>query len=168
VDTADNADIFRRKLRGKMFAYGPCITFTDAHGHTKPRERLRLCLGRTWNTTPCRSSGPGGTSWRTRGTQTAAIVRVDWKRSGLDQAVSTLVRRRDRGGRPPLISHRGGARRAVAACKYPPEGCPWLRVRGVPHVWRRRWAGILPACERVSSTNVRSNTYEAVRISDAI
>ncbi len=114
----ENADYFRRKLRGKEPCLGTCVTFCDP----TVSEALATVLDFVWIDAehgPLTIEAVQSHIIATRGTTAAPIVRVAWNdpvliKPVLDAGAAGII--------VPLIRTADDARRAVAACKYPPEG----------------------------------------------
>jgi 2-dehydro-3-deoxyglucarate aldolase/4-hydroxy-2-oxoheptanedioate aldolase len=114
----ENANKLREKLRRGQVCVGTCITFTD------PTVTEALCglLDLVWIDTehnPLTVEAVQGHIMATKGSDTAAIVRVAWNdpvliKPVLDVGAAGVI--------VPLIRTADDARRAVAACLYPPEG----------------------------------------------
>ena len=89
-----------------------------------PRSRKRwlpfsISFGSTPSTTPCRWKRSRDTSWLLVAARQPALVRVAWNDPVLVKPVLDIGAA---GVIIPLIRTADDARRAVAACKYPPEG----------------------------------------------
>jgi 2-dehydro-3-deoxyglucarate aldolase/4-hydroxy-2-oxoheptanedioate aldolase len=109
---------FREKLQAGQVCVGTCITFAD------PTVTEALCdlLDFVWidmEHNPLTLEAVQGHIMATKGTATTPIVRVPWNDPVLIKPVLDI----GAGGIiVPLIRSADDARRAVAACKYPPEG----------------------------------------------
>src|SRR5690242_2019818 len=113
-----NAKYFREKLKQGGIPLGTLITFND------PTVTEALCrdLDFVWiDSEHSAMSLPivQGHVMATKGSRAAAIVRVPWNdpvliKPVLDMGADGIV--------APLVRTVEDARRAVAACKYPPEG----------------------------------------------
>jgi 2-dehydro-3-deoxyglucarate aldolase/4-hydroxy-2-oxoheptanedioate aldolase len=109
---------FRAKLQAGQVCLGTCITFAD------PTVTEALCdlLDFVWIDTehnPLTLEAVQGHVLATKGTATTPLVRVPWNDPVLIKPVLDLGAA---GVIVPLIRTAEDARRAVAACKYPPEG----------------------------------------------
>jgi 2-keto-3-deoxy-L-rhamnonate aldolase RhmA len=109
---------FRAKLQASEFCLGTCITFTD------PTVTEALCelLDFVWIDTehnPLTLEAVQGHVMATKGTATTPLVRVPWNDSVLIKPVLDVGAA---GVIVPLIQTADDVRRAVSACKYPPEG----------------------------------------------
>jgi 2-keto-3-deoxy-L-rhamnonate aldolase RhmA len=114
----ENAQFFRQKLRGKDPCLGTCVTFSDP----TVTEALTTVLDFVWIDAehgPLSLQAVQGHVMATRGTQTTPIVRVTWNDPVLIKPVLDLGAA---GIIVPLIRTADDARRAVAACRYPPAG----------------------------------------------
>jgi 2-keto-3-deoxy-L-rhamnonate aldolase RhmA len=117
-NSADNADLFRQKLRGRDVCLGTCVTFTDP----TITETLATVLDFVWidmEHNALSLEAVQGHIMATRGSQTTALVRVPWNDPVLIKPVLDIGAA---GVIVPLIRTAEDAERAVAACKYPPEG----------------------------------------------
>lgn len=117
-DTMENAEFFRRKLRGSEPCLGTCVTFNDP----TVTEALATVLDFVWIDAehgPLSLEAVQGHVMATRGTQTTPLVRVAWNDPVLIKPVLDLGAA---GIIVPLIRTADDARRAVAACRYPPQG----------------------------------------------
>ena len=114
----ENADYFRRKLRGSDPCLGTCVTFSDA----TVTEALAPVLDFVWidmEHNPLSLEAVQAHIMATSGSQTTPLVRVRWNdpvliKPVLDIGAAGII--------VPLIRTADDARRAVAACKYPPDG----------------------------------------------
>ncbi|HEY1600115.1 MAG TPA: aldolase/citrate lyase family protein [Pirellulales bacterium] len=114
----DNAETFRRKLRNNDLCLGTCVTFSDP----TVTEALSTVLDFVWIDAehgPLSVAAVQGHIMATRGTHTTPLVRVAWNdpvliKPILDAGAAGII--------IPLIRTADEARRAVAACRYPPEG----------------------------------------------
>ena len=114
----ENAEYFRRKLRGSEPCLGTCVTFSDP----TVTEALATVLDFVWidaEHAPLPLDAVQGHVMATRGTQATPIVRVAWNdpvliKPVLDMGAAGVI--------VPLIRTADDARRAVAACRYPPQG----------------------------------------------
>jgi 2-dehydro-3-deoxyglucarate aldolase/4-hydroxy-2-oxoheptanedioate aldolase len=117
-NAADNADLFRRKLRGGAPCLGTCVTYSDP----TITETLATVLDFVWidmEHNPLSLEAVQGHVMATRRSETTALVRVPWNDPVLVKPVLDIGAA---GVIVPLIRTADDARRAVAACKYPPEG----------------------------------------------
>jgi 2-dehydro-3-deoxyglucarate aldolase/4-hydroxy-2-oxoheptanedioate aldolase len=109
---------FREKLQSKTLALGTCITFNDP----TVTEALTNVLDFVWidmEHNPQTLETVQGHLLATKGTPTTPLVRVPWNdpvliKPVLDIGAAGLI--------VPLIRTADDARRAVAACLYPPAG----------------------------------------------
>ena len=113
-----NANRFREKLRQGQVCLGTCITFTD------PTVTEALCslLDFVWidmEHNPLTLEAVQAHVMATKGSDTAPLVRVPWNDAVLIKPVLDLGAA---GVIVPLIRTADDARRAVAACLYPPAG----------------------------------------------
>ncbi|MBI2824786.1 MAG: 4-hydroxy-3-methylbut-2-en-1-yl diphosphate synthase [Planctomycetia bacterium] len=114
----ENAEHFRRKLRTPEPCLGTCVTFSDP----TVTEALATVLDFVWidaEHNPMSLETIQAHVMATRGTRTTPLVRVAWNdpvliKPVLDIGAAGII--------VPLIRTADDARRAVAACKYPPEG----------------------------------------------
>src|SRR5262245_38845410 len=114
----ENANKLRDKLRQGQICLGTCITFTD------PTVTEALCnvVDFVWidmEHNPLTIESVQGHILATKGSQTASLVRVAWNdpvliKPVLDVGAAGVI--------VPLIRSAEDARRAVAACLYPPQG----------------------------------------------
>jgi 2-keto-3-deoxy-L-rhamnonate aldolase RhmA len=114
----ENAQYFRQKIRGSEPCLGTCVTFGDP----TVTEALATVLDFVWIDAehgPLSLADVQGHVMATRGTQTTPLVRVAWNDPVLIKPVLDLGAA---GIIVPLIRTAEDARRAVAACRYPPEG----------------------------------------------
>jgi 2-dehydro-3-deoxyglucarate aldolase/4-hydroxy-2-oxoheptanedioate aldolase len=114
----ENAVHFRRKIKGTVPCLGTCITFTDP----TVTEALTTVLDFVWIDAehgPFSVEGIQGHIMATRGSETTPLVRVAWNdpvliKPVLDAGAAGII--------VPLVRTADETRRAVAACRYPPEG----------------------------------------------
>jgi 2-dehydro-3-deoxyglucarate aldolase/4-hydroxy-2-oxoheptanedioate aldolase len=109
---------FRARLQAGQVCLGTCITFAD------PTVTEALCdlLDFVWIDTehnPLTLQTVQGHVMATKGTATTPLVRVPWNDPVLIKPVLDLGAA---GVIVPLVRTAEDVRRAVAACKYPPEG----------------------------------------------
>ena len=109
---------FRAKLGAGQTCLGTCVTFAD------PTVTEALCdlLDFVWIDTehnPLTLEAVQGHVMATKGTATTPLVRVPWNDPVLIKPVLDLGAA---GVIVPLVRTAEDVRRAVAACKYPPEG----------------------------------------------
>jgi 2-dehydro-3-deoxyglucarate aldolase/4-hydroxy-2-oxoheptanedioate aldolase len=113
-----NTDRFRDKMRQGQVCLGTCITFSDP----TVTEALSGLLDFVWidmEHNPLTLEAVQGHILATKGTGTVPLVRVPWNdpvliKPVLDVGAAGVI--------VPLIRTADDARRAVAACRYPPEG----------------------------------------------
>ncbi len=109
---------FAARLHGREPCLGTCVTFTDP----TVTEALTTVLDFVWIDAehgPLSVDAVQGHIMATRGSQTTPLVRVAWNdpvliKPILDAGAAGII--------VPLIRTADEARRAVAACRYPPEG----------------------------------------------
>lgn len=147
----ENAVALRDKLRRGQVCLGTCITFGDP----TVTEALASDLDFVWIDTehnPLSLEQVQGHVMATKGTRAAALVRVPWNdpvliKPVLDVGADGVI--------VPLIRTAEDVRRAVAACKYPPEGVRgygprrpsnYARVGG-PEFIRAANAAVLPVVQ---------------------
>ena len=114
----ENAQYFRQKILGPAPCLGTCVTFGDP----TVTECLTTVLDFVWIDAehgPLTLPSVQGHVMATRGTQCTPIVRVAWNdpvliKPMLDLGAAGII--------VPLIRTADDARRAVAACRYPPDG----------------------------------------------
>jgi 2-dehydro-3-deoxyglucarate aldolase/4-hydroxy-2-oxoheptanedioate aldolase len=114
----ENAACFRDKLQRGHVCLGTCITFRDP----TVAEALADALDFVWIDTehnPLTLGGVQGHIMATKGTGATALVRVPWNDPVLIKPVLDIGAA---GVIVPLIRTAEDARRAVAACRYIPEG----------------------------------------------
>jgi 2-dehydro-3-deoxyglucarate aldolase/4-hydroxy-2-oxoheptanedioate aldolase len=114
----DNAVTFRDKLRRGQLCLGTCITFGDP----TVTEALAGSLDFIWidmEHNPLSLEQVQGHILATKGTGATALVRVPWNDAVLIKPVLDIGAA---GVIVPLVRTADDVRRAVAACKYPPEG----------------------------------------------
>ena len=114
----ENAATFRQKLRGGGPALGTCVSFTDP----TVTEALSTILDFVWidmEHSVLSLEAVQGHVMATKATSTAALVRVPWNDPVLIKPVLDLGAD---GIIVPNVRSADEARRAVAACRYPPEG----------------------------------------------
>jgi 2-dehydro-3-deoxyglucarate aldolase/4-hydroxy-2-oxoheptanedioate aldolase len=110
--------VFREKLRAGQLCLGTCVTFTDP----TVTEALTNVFDFVWIDTehnPQSLEAVQAHIMATKGSDTTPLVRVPWNdpvliKPVLDVGAAGVI--------VPLIRTADDARRAVAACKYPPEG----------------------------------------------
>ena len=113
-----NAAAFRAKLANGDVAFGTAISFTDA----TVTEALSDVLDFVWidmEHGPLSLETVQAHLMATRGSQTAGLVRVAWNdavliKPVLDMGADGII--------VPMVRTPQEARKAVAACKYPPAG----------------------------------------------
>jgi 2-dehydro-3-deoxyglucarate aldolase/4-hydroxy-2-oxoheptanedioate aldolase len=114
----ENAHFFRDKLAGGTTAVGTCITFIDP----TVSESLARVLDFVWIDTEHNAMSLErvmGHLMATKGTRCTPIVRVPDNDPALVKPVLDIGAA---GVIVPLVKTADDVRRAVAACKYPPEG----------------------------------------------
>ncbi len=117
-NATDNCDAFRRKLVGPEPCLGTCVTFSDA----TVTEALATVLDFVWIDMEHNALSLESVQAHiiaTRGSETAALVRVPWNDPVLIKPVLDIGAA---GVIVPLVRTADDVRRAVAGCKYPPEG----------------------------------------------
>jgi 2-keto-3-deoxy-L-rhamnonate aldolase RhmA len=114
----ENAPVFRQKLRRGTLALGTCVSFTDP----TVTEALSTILDFVWidmEHSVLSLEAVQGHVMATKATSTAALVRVPWNDPVLIKPVLDLGAD---GIIVPNVRSAEEARRAVAACLYPPDG----------------------------------------------
>jgi 4-hydroxy-2-oxoheptanedioate aldolase len=114
----ENAQYFRSKLAAGKTLLGTCITFVDP----TVTEALTSVLDFVWIDTehnPLSLERVQGHIMATKGTETTPIVRVPDNHPALIKPVLDIGAA---GVIVPLVKTADDVRRAVAACRYPPEG----------------------------------------------
>lgn len=114
----ENADFFRQKLRGPAPCLGTCVTFNDP----TVTEALSTALDFVWidmEHNALTLEAVQGHIMATRGSETVPLVRVPWNDPVLIKPVLDIGAA---GVIVPLVRTADDVRRAVAACKYPPDG----------------------------------------------
>ncbi len=114
----ENARFMREKIQRGQTCFGTCITFSDA----TVTEALCGTLDFVWidaEHNPHSLEGVQAHCMATKGSQTTPLVRVPWNDPALIKPVLDLGAA---GVIVPMIKTADDARRAVAACRYPPEG----------------------------------------------
>ncbi len=114
----DSAVAFRDKLRQGKVCLGTCITFGDP----TVSEAVASSLDFVWIDTehnPLSLEQVQGHILATKGTGATPLVRVPWNDPVLIKPVLDIGAA---GVIVPLVRTADDVRRAVAACKYPPEG----------------------------------------------
>jgi len=144
----DQADTFREKLRRGQTCLGTVISFTDP----TVTEALSQVLDFVWidmeHNALCLESVQGHIM-ATKGSETSPLVRVPWNDPVLIKPVLDIGAA---GVIVPLIRTADEARRAVAACLYPPLGIRGFGPRrasrygqlGGPEFCRAANASVLP------------------------
>jgi 2-dehydro-3-deoxyglucarate aldolase/4-hydroxy-2-oxoheptanedioate aldolase len=147
----ENAIALRDKLRRGQVCLGTSITFGDP----TVTEALAGSVDFVWIDTehnPLSLEQVQGHVMATKGTAAAPLVRVPWNDPVLIKPVLDLGAA---GVIVPLIRTADDARRAVAACKYPPEGVRGYGPRrpsdygrlGGPNFIRAANAAVLPVVQ---------------------
>lgn len=114
----ENADSFRSKLRAGQVCVGTCITFTDP----TITEALAGVLDFVWidmEHNALSLEAVQGHVMATKASDTTPLVRVPWNDPVLIKPVLDIGAA---GVIVPLVRTADDVRRAVAACRYPPEG----------------------------------------------
>ena len=114
----ENSAAFRQKLRRDTPALGTCVSFTDP----TVTEALSTILDFVWidmEHSVLSLEAVQGHVMATKATPTAALVRVPWNDAVLIKPVLDLGAD---GIIVPNVRSAEEARRAVAACLYPPDG----------------------------------------------
>lgn len=128
----DNANKFRNKLRNGQTCLGSVITFTDA----TVTEALSGLLDFVWIDTEHNALSLETVQahlMATRGTETATLVRVPWNDPVLIKPVLDIGAD---GVIVPLVRTADDVHRAVAACRYPPDGIRGYGPRRPAHYGR--------------------------------
>ncbi len=160
----ENAVHFRRKIQGREPCLGTCVTFTDP----TVTEALTTVLDFVWIDAehgPLSVAAVQGHIMATRGSQTTPIVRVAWNdpvliKPILDAGAAGII--------VPLVRTAEETKRAVAACRYPPEG---IRGYGPRRPGRYGTAGGPDYCRQANESIiviVQIEHIEAVRNIDEI
>jgi len=142
---------FRDKLQRGQVCLGTCITFSDP----TVTEALAATLDFVWidmEHNPLSLGEVQGHILATKGSGTTALVRVPWNDPVLIKPVLDIGAA---GVIVPLVRTAEDVRRAVAACKYPPEGVRGYGPRrpsnygrrGGPDFIRTANASILPIAQ---------------------
>lgn len=114
----ENARYFREKLAGRRPCLGTCVTFSDP----TVVDALSGVLDFVWIDTehnPTTLESVQSHILATKGTRCAPLVRVPWNDPVLIKPVLDIGAA---GVIVPLVRTADDVRKAVAACKYPPEG----------------------------------------------
>lgn len=114
----ENAAHFRRKLGGRRPCLGTCVTFTDP----TVTDALAGLLDFVWidmEHSPQTLESVQSHVLATKGTTAAPLVRVPWNDPVLIKPVLDLGAA---GIIVPLVRTADDVRRAVSACRYPPQG----------------------------------------------
>lgn len=114
----ENARKFRNKIRSGQVCLGTGITFTDP----TVTEAVSNTVDFVWidmEHTPLSLESVQGHIMATKGSDTAPLVRVRWNdpvliKPVLDMGAAGII--------APMVRNAEEARRAVAACLYPPDG----------------------------------------------
>jgi 2-dehydro-3-deoxyglucarate aldolase/4-hydroxy-2-oxoheptanedioate aldolase len=129
----ENAVPFRDKLKRGQVCLGTCITFTDP----TVTEALAESLDFVWvdmEHNPVTLSAVQGHLLAAKGTEATVLVRVPWNdpvliKPVLDMGATGVI--------VPLVRTAEDVRRAVAACRYMPEGLRGYGPRRPSHYGRR-------------------------------
>jgi 2-dehydro-3-deoxyglucarate aldolase/4-hydroxy-2-oxoheptanedioate aldolase len=128
----DNANQLRSKLRNRQTCLGSVITFTDA----TVTEALSGLLDFVWIDTEHNALSLETVQahlMATRGTETTTLVRVPWNDPVLIKPVLDIGAD---GVIVPFVRTVDDVRRAVAACRYPPDGIRGYGPRRPTHYGR--------------------------------
>jgi 2-dehydro-3-deoxyglucarate aldolase/4-hydroxy-2-oxoheptanedioate aldolase len=160
----DNGIKFRDKLRRGEVCLGPGITTTD------PTITEALCnvvdfLWIDMEHNPLSLEAVQGHVMATRGSDTAPLVRVAWNDPVLIKPVLDLGAA---GVIVPFVRTAEEARRAVAACRYPPEGIRGFGPRRPSNYGRLGGPDFCKAANDAVLVNVQVEHVDAVRNIDEI
>ncbi len=139
-NTADNADLFRQKLRGADVCLGTCVTFTDP----TITETLATVLDFVWidmEHNALSLEAVQGHIMATRGSQTTALVRVPWNDPVLIKPVLDIGAA---GVIVPLIRTAEDARARRRGLQVSSGRRPRFRPAPRLAVWNCRRTGVLP------------------------
>jgi 2-dehydro-3-deoxyglucarate aldolase/4-hydroxy-2-oxoheptanedioate aldolase len=155
----DNGTKFRDKLRRGQVCLGTSITFSD------PTVTEALCnvLDFVWidmEHCPLSLEAVQGHVMATKGADTAALVRVAWNDPVLIKPVLDLGAA---GVIVPFIRTADDARRAVEACRYPPEGIRGYGPRRPSNYARMGGRDFCEAANASVLVNVQIEHADAVR-----
>lgn len=154
----ENAHYFRDKLAGGKTAVGTCVTFTDP----AVSEALAGVLDFLWIDTehsPLSLERVMGHLMATKGTQCTPIVRVPDNDPALVKPVLDIGAA---GVIVPLVKTADDVRRAVAACRYPPEGVRGFGPRRPSNYGRRGGPEFCQEANRTIITIVQIEQREAL------
>ncbi|MFL5245992.1 MAG: HpcH/HpaI aldolase family protein [Gemmataceae bacterium] len=161
---ANHATTFADKLRQKPPCLGTCITFTD------PTVTEALCgvFDFVWidmEHNALTLEAVQGHIMATKGSETIPLVRVPWNdpvliKPVLDIGAAGII--------VPLIRTADDARRAVAACLYPPEGMRGFGPRRPSNYGRLSGPEFCETANRDVAIIVQIEHIEAVNNLDAI
>jgi 2-keto-3-deoxy-L-rhamnonate aldolase RhmA len=160
----ENARYFREKLQSPGACLGTCVTFADP----TVTEALATVLDFVWIDTehnPMSLETVQGHVMATKGTQVAPLVRVPWNDPVLIKPVLDLGAA---GVIVPLIRTADDARRAVAACRYPPEGVRGFGPRRPAKYGHSRGTEYVAEANREVIVCVQIEHVDAVRNIDEI
>jgi 2-keto-3-deoxy-L-rhamnonate aldolase RhmA len=158
------ANEFQEKLRRGQLCLGTCITFTD------PTVTEALCglLDFVWidmEHNPLTLETVQGHVMATKGSATIPLVRVPWNDPVLIKPVLDLGAA---GVIVPFIRTADEARRAVAACRYPPEGIRGFGPRRPSNYGRLTGPAFCQAANDSVSVIVQIEHVDAVTNMDEI
>ena len=155
---------FRDKLRRGQVCLGTCVTFGDP----TVTEALADALDFVWIDTehnPLSLADVQGHILATKGTGTTALVRVPWNDPVLIKPVLDIGAA---GVIVPLVRTAEDVRRAVAACRYPPEGVRGYGPRRPSHYGRRGGPDYIHAANASVLTILQIEHVEALNNLDEI
>jgi 2-dehydro-3-deoxyglucarate aldolase/4-hydroxy-2-oxoheptanedioate aldolase len=160
----ENTVAFRDKLQRGQVCLGTCITFGDP----TVTEALAAALDFVWidmEHNPLSLSEVQGHLLATKGTGATALVRVPWNDPVLIKPVLDIGAA---GVIVPLVRSAEDVRRAVAACKYPPEGMRGYGPRRPSNYGRRGGPDFIRAANDAIITIAQIEHIEAVNNLDDI
>jgi 2-dehydro-3-deoxyglucarate aldolase/4-hydroxy-2-oxoheptanedioate aldolase len=160
----NNPNSFQDRLRQGQLCLGTCITFTD------PTVTEALCglLDFVWidmEHNPLTLETVQGHVMATKGSATIPLVRVPWNDPVLIKPILDLGAA---GVIVPLIRTADETSRAVAACRYPPEGIRGFGPRRPSHYGRLTGPAFCQAANESVSVILQIEHVDAVNNLDAI
>ena len=160
----ENATKFREKLARGHVCLGTCITFRDP----TVTDALAEVLDFVWidmEHNPLTLADVQGHIMATKGSDCTPLVRVGWNDSVLIKPVLDIGAA---GVIAPLIQTADDARRAVAACRYPPDGIRGFGPRRPSHYGQRGGPEFCRAMNETVLPIVQIEHIRAVENIDAI
>ncbi len=154
----ENAQYFRQKIASGKTALGTCITFFDP----SVTEALTRVLDFVWIDTehnPISLERVQSHLMATKGTETTPIVRVPDNDPALIKPVLDIGAA---GVIVPLVKTADDVKRAVAACKYPPEGIRGFGPRRASGYGARGGPEYMQAANKTIITIVQIEQSEAL------